>query len=137
MLKPLEAAIITPTSDKLFFSPRSMQIEGTSDCSHLGNRFIAVLGKVFQGQIQPALAGVTMTVEDLSNNAIYTQETDSKGIYKFAPLDGSFDYKISAQKDSYIFTGPDNNGKFSAQKLAEISVEVLDEDDKSPLQVSP
>ncbi|XP_066258919.1 BOS complex subunit NOMO3 [Euwallacea similis] len=133
LLKPFEIAKITPKSDKLFFTPKTNEVEGTTDCSHVGHKFKAVLGKVFKGQIQPQLAGVTVTVKNLINNAEQSLETDSQGNYKFPPLESNFEYKITAQKDSYVFIGPDSNGMFVAQKLAEINVEVLDEDDKSPL----
>ncbi|XP_066158113.1 BOS complex subunit NOMO3 isoform X2 [Euwallacea fornicatus] len=133
LLKPFEVAKITPKSDKLFFTPKTNEVEGTIDCSHVGHKFKTVLGKVFKGQIQPQLAGVIVTVKNLISNEEQSLETDSQGNYKFPPLESNFEYKITAHKDSYIFIGPDSNGKFVAQKLAEINVEVLDEDDKSPL----
>lgn len=37
--------------------------------------------------------------------------------------------------EGYVITGPNENGVFSAHKLAEIDVEVFDELDKKALQV--
>ncbi|KAH1023307.1 hypothetical protein HUJ04_012539 [Dendroctonus ponderosae] len=134
MLKPSEPATITPKSDKLRFSPESVEIEGSSDCAQLGDKLNAVLGKVFQGQIQPPLPDVTISIENTLTHEIESMQTNSQGLYKFAPFDGVYEYKISAQKESYTFIGPDNQGNFIAQKLAEIIVEVLDENDQSPLE---
>lgn len=137
MLKPSEPATITPQSDKLRFFPESVQIEGSSDCAQLGNKISAVLGKVFQGRIQPPLADVTVSIENSATHEIQSMQTNLQGMYKFAPLDEIYEYKISAQKESYNFIGPDEQGNFIAQKLAEITVEVLDDNDQSPLEVSP
>ncbi|XP_050313690.1 nodal modulator 2 [Anthonomus grandis grandis] len=134
MLKPGEIATLTPRSEKLFFSPVTAKIEGTPDCHNYGHKFKAILGLVFEGKVNPTLEGVKVTVKNLNTNEEYTQETDSNGNYKFIPLDSRYKYSIAAEKESYILVGPEKNGDFTAQKLAEIKVRVIDEADKSPLQ---
>lgn len=128
-----ENVILTPLSELLYFTPKSNTIKGTDDCNELGVLFEAVKGKVFKGKIIPALSGVLITIESDDFNTL-TIETDANGRYKLPPLDADKSYKISASKESYVLTGPDDHGNFLAHKLAEIFVEVLDEDDNKPLQ---
>lgn len=62
-------------------------------------------------------------------------ETDNQGKYRFPPLDEFKSYNILAKKDTYVIVGPDNAGNFIAHKLAEVIVEVVDQQNGSPLQV--
>jgi hypothetical protein len=64
-----------------------------------------------------------------------TQTTTEDGKYRFGPLDASKDYSIKAELESYVFSGPDENGIIDARKLAEITVELLDDATGAPLQV--
>lgn len=43
-------------------------------------------------------------------------------------------FRIIAEKESYVLTGPDGKGFFKAHKLAEINVTVTDNSTKEPLQ---
>ncbi|XP_060516095.1 BOS complex subunit NOMO3 [Cylas formicarius] len=133
ILKPEAVAIVTPQSDLLVFKPEVLNVVGVNDCENIGRKINARKGKIFQGKLIPPLPGVVVTVDRLDNDQLLTVETDSKGLYKFPPLDATAEYHISAQKDSYIITGPDDDGNFRAQKLAEIIIEVVDHKDKSPL----
>lgn len=45
-------------------------------------------------------------------------------------------FRVKAEKEGFVLTGPDTNGNFNAQKLAEVIVEVIDKADGQPLQVS-
>jgi hypothetical protein len=45
-------------------------------------------------------------------------------------------YRVKAEKEGFVLTGPDAKGNFNAHKLAEVIVEVLDKADGNPLQVS-
>lgn len=128
-----EDVVITPLSEVLYFTPKNNLVKGSDDCKDLGILFEAVKGKVFKGKINPPLADVLITIESEDSNTLMI-ETDSSGRYKLPPLDDSKSYKISASKESYILTGPDSEGNFLAHKLAEIFVEVLDQDDNKPLQ---
>lgn len=64
-----------------------------------------------------------------------TQTTTAAGTYSFGPLDASKQYSITAEKESYVFSAPDDQGNIVAHKLAEITVELVDDADNSPLQV--
>ncbi|KAL1492503.1 hypothetical protein ABEB36_010747 [Hypothenemus hampei] len=133
LLKPSEIANLTPTSGLLFFSPQTIEIEGSTDCMKLGSKFKGVPGKIFKGQINPPLSHVNISIENLASKEVYILQTNSKGFYQSQPLDSSFEYKITAQKNSYNFKGPDANGNFITEKLAEIIVKVYDEADNSSL----
>lgn len=135
LLEPAEAAVIVPQSEFLYFTPPLLSVEGGDDCQHLGVKFFAVKGQLFKGKIVPPLAGVMVTVESTDNEKLLV-ETDTNGVFKFPPLDSKKEYKIYAKKESYILTGPDNNGNFLAHKLAEVVVEVIDGADNKPLSVS-
>jgi len=45
-------------------------------------------------------------------------------------------FRVTAEKEGFVLTGPDANGNFNAHKLAEVIVEVADKADSKPLQVS-
>ncbi|CAG9855021.1 unnamed protein product [Phyllotreta striolata] len=126
-LEPSENAVLVPQSDVLFFTPPILSVEGGDDCADLGAKFVAVKGQLFEGKVVPALAGVTVTVESADAEKL-VMETDRNGAFKFPPLDGRKGYKISAVKESYVLTGPDQDGNFLAHKLAEVIVEVIDAD---------
>lgn len=135
-LSERQQALFTPHAETLWFKPSSITITGASDCADHGSIILGLKGKVIQGQVLPPLAGVKITVEGLpATNVLATRETDSSGRYKFQTLDDSHVYKVSAEKKSYTFTGPDSNGIFKAHKLAEIIISVVDDVDHSPLQV--
>lgn len=81
------------------------------------------------------MAGVVISVSK-DGSEILTYETDASGKYTFPPLDDSIVYQVAAQRERYVLVGPDLNGNFKAHKLAEVTVEVVDYNDQSPLQVS-
>lgn len=64
------------------------------------------------------------------------QVTTEDGKYHFGPLDSLLTYELHAEKESYILSGPDDNGDFQAHKLAEIKVKVVDNANMKTLQVS-
>ncbi|GJQ67388.1 hypothetical protein Trydic_g5084 [Trypoxylus dichotomus] len=132
-LSSKETAILIPQSDILYFNPPILQIEGTDDCADLGTKFEGVKGRVFKGKVIPPLAGVQITITS-ENSDTLMDETDVYGNYKFPPLDDSKSYQISAVMDSYVLIGPNGDGDFLAHKLAEITVEVIDQVDNKPLQ---
>lgn len=133
-LNPSDKVILTPQSDTVFYNPPVLSVNGEEDCVNLGGRFFAKKGKVFKGRVTPALKGVVITVT--GGALTLTEETDAEGKYKFPPLDDAETYEVTATKDSYILDGPNASGDFSAKKLAEIIVEVVDKDTKAPLQVN-
>jgi len=52
--------------------------------------------------------------------------------YSYCPIA----FRVNAEKEGFVLTGPDANGNFNAHKLAEVIVEVVDKADSKPLQVS-
>ena len=136
-LSPTETAILTPQSDLLYFIPQTLHVNGSDDCINLGNQFNAFKGKVFQGKIIPPLSGVKIIIKSENSSNIFTNETDEKGYYKFPPLSDFEVYHITATMNSYVLVGPNENGDFTAHKLASIEVEVVDQIENKKLQVDP
>lgn len=134
VLSPGENVVLVPHSDIVFFKPPIVSVTGEDDCTDLKTVFKGVKGRVFQGKVVPTLPGVLITLETEKEALI--EETDVEGRYKFPPQDDSKTYRIFAKKDSFILVGPDEKGDFLAHKLAEIVVQVFDEDTGLPLQVS-
>lgn len=131
-LAPNERRTLNALSDKFLFTPEDVLIEGADDCLDIGEVMVASRGKLFAGEVQPALVNVEIT---LSNGAAeWKTLTDSQGKYRFAPVPYTNEYSLSAHKESYVTTGPDNNGHFHAHKLAEVHVRVLDSHTEQPLQ---
>lgn len=129
-----EEATLIPHNDKLWFKPSSLKLLGGADCMDHGTRILGIKGRTIQGRVMPPLAGVKITVEE-PGNEILVRETDEDGKFKFPTLDDSRSYTVTASKNSYTFTGPDEDGNFKAHKLAEIIVTAVDQKDDSPLQV--
>lgn len=133
-LEPESKAIISPQSEMYYFKPQIFSIKGKNDCFQWGKIFKAIKGHVFKGKIVPPIPGTLITLKD-ENGESFITETDGAGFYKFPPMDISRNYKLSAKKDSYQLVGPLENGDFTAYKLAEVIVTVMDEK-KNPLQVT-
>lgn len=63
------------------------------------------------------------------------QVTKVDGAYSFGPLAADKQYSVIAEKESYSFSEPDEQGNIAAHKLAEIQVLLLDDADETPLEV--
>ncbi|XP_033218946.1 nodal modulator 2 isoform X2 [Belonocnema kinseyi] len=127
--------VIVPISEFMLFSPSSLRILGENECHDNIASFNGELGKVITGSIVPPLDGVTVQIFGKDKEVpVHTLVTQSDGKYKVGPLDGKVDYSVTATMEGYVVTGPDAKGIFSAQKLAEIYVNVLDEADEKALQ---
>lgn len=132
-LKPKQEATLTPKSEIFYFEPEVAKVQGANDCADLGTIFKAYKGHSFKGLLSPRLKGVEITLQ-IDGKELTTQ-SDENGKYEFPPVNLESDnYRIIAKKDSYHFTGPDDNGLITAHKLAEVIVNVLDGSDKTPLQ---
>lgn len=68
------------------------------------------------------------------DDGVVSTQISSDGTYRFGPLDASHTYSVSMSKESYVFSAADAAGDVLATKLAEIHVQLLDEDG-IPLQV--
>ncbi|XP_053621572.1 BOS complex subunit NOMO3 [Plodia interpunctella] len=123
------------SSTLLTESQTPQQLVGGPACQPDAATVRAVRALTLRGRLLPPVPGVTLTLtqDDLK----LVQTTTADGTYRFGPLDASKKYEIVAEKESYVFSAPDENGDIKAHKLAEISVELLDEADNSPLQGAP
>uniref|UniRef100_A0A2H1VYC3 SFRICE_011490 n=1 Tax=Spodoptera frugiperda TaxID=7108 RepID=A0A2H1VYC3_SPOFR len=110
----------------------AQQVVGRARCQPHALTLHARPALTLRGQTTPPVAGVTVTL--VADDLKLTQVTSEDGKYHFGPLDAAKKYKITAEKDSYVFSEPDENGNIVAQKLAEITVELLDDADGTPLQ---
>ncbi|KYM94379.1 PREDICTED: nodal modulator 3 [Cyphomyrmex costatus] len=126
---------IIPLSDILLFNPTSLKVFGVNDCHNDIASFAGDLGKIIAGQISPPLEGVTIRIIRKNDESpIHTIITQKDGIYNVGPLDGKIEYRVTAEKEGFVITGPDAKGMFLAHKLAEIIVQVSDHADSSSLQ---
>lgn len=131
-LAPGDNVVLVPHSDVLYFEPPIASVTGEDDCVIQRIVFKGVKGTVFHGKVTPPLEGVLVTLE--SEKEALTAETDAEGKYKFPPQDSSKTYRLYAAKESYVVVGPDDDGDFTAHRLAEIVVQVFDRDSELPLQ---
>ncbi|XP_026483060.1 LOW QUALITY PROTEIN: nodal modulator 1-like, partial [Ctenocephalides felis] len=122
---------VQPISEKLLFEPNKIEFVGSNDCKDQAAETInARIGKVIEGQVTPAIEGVVITIEAPGLRLV--AQTDKSGRYKVGPIDGSIDYKLTAEKDSFIFQ--EQNGNFKAHKLCDITVSILDVETGKSLQ---
>ncbi|XP_038207845.1 nodal modulator 1 [Zerene cesonia] len=126
-----EAVRVTPQSGTLLAAPRRARVAGRGRCE-AGAAFRAAPGVTRAGRLLPPVAGVTVTLA--ADDFKLTQVTKEDGLYSFGPLEADKQYTVSAEKESYEFSTPDEEGNIVANKLAEIEVIVVDEADDSPLE---
>ncbi|KAK6618013.1 hypothetical protein RUM44_002455 [Polyplax serrata] len=127
-----------PLSSSLLFRPETIEYRTINDCSNDVVQFIGEKGLIVEGKINPPLSNVKVTLNvgdghtGPEDNRVFLTKADGK--YKFGPLRSTTRFEITAEKESYVLTGPDKNGVFKAHKLAEINVKVIDSATKEPLQ---
>ncbi|XP_045510959.1 nodal modulator 1 [Colias croceus] len=126
-----EAVRVTPQSSTLLAKPRSSRVLGGGRCE-AGAAFRAAPGTTLAGRLLPPVAAVTVTLA--AGDFKLTQVTKEDGLYSFGPLEADKQYTVSAEKESYEFSAPDEHGNIVANKLAEIEVIVVDDADDSPLE---
>lgn len=129
-LKADDVVKMLPKSDYMLFKPDYKEIIGGNDCVDVAFSFIATKGLVINGRTEPLISGAKITLIFNKNSEIEPLVTVTKtdGTFKFGPIDGSLEYEISAEKESYIFAKYDLiNNLFKAHKLCEIIATVKDE----------
>ncbi|XP_069686991.1 BOS complex subunit NOMO1 [Periplaneta americana] len=130
-----ENLMLEPTASVLLFSPPKGSLVGAKDCIYSAVELHAERGRLVEGKVIPPSAGIKVTVTKGPNDEVVVMtETSEDGKFKIGPLQGGIDYKVKAEKEGFVLTGPDANGNFNAHKLAEVIVEVLDKADGKPLQ---
>lgn len=122
-----ETITLTPGSPTNLYQyePSSHTLTMPADCVLNTVTFQAERALFIHGRITPPVAGVTITVE--GNGKIYTYTSDADGKYVAGPLDNSVQYTVNAEKRGYVMNALSEKGHFEAYKLAEIIVEVKDE----------
>ncbi|XP_021915728.1 nodal modulator 1 isoform X3 [Zootermopsis nevadensis] len=130
-----ESLVLEPTAAVLLFNPPRGLLVGANDCVSTAVELYAEKGQLVEGQVIPPSAGIKVTVtKGSSDEVVVVTETAEDGKFKIGPLQGGVDYRVKAEKEGFVLTGPDTNGNFNAQKLAEVIVEVIDKADGQPLQ---
>ncbi|XP_028172449.1 nodal modulator 1 [Ostrinia furnacalis] len=128
-----EVSVISAQSSSLLFEPSGpQQVWGIAGCQAAALTLRAVRGLTKSGRVVPAVEGATVTLT--GDGVKLTQLTTKEGTYSFGPLDASKDYTVTLEKESYVFSAPDDKGNVVAKKLAEITVELVDDADGTPLQ---
>jgi hypothetical protein len=86
--------------------------------------FTTVLGQFVRGRIEPAIAGVTVTMST-RDTVVHTAQSNERGEYSFGPLRTTTDYTYKASKDGYTFAAVETNSpNFRAFKLSELAIVV-------------
>ncbi|GAB6022208.1 nodal modulator [Chamberlinius hualienensis] len=131
---PLKKIQFQPVSSELLFYPEKLTVSVVDDCIEKAAEFAGRKGLFLEGKINPPLEGVKITVyaEDGSIKPIIL-ETTKTGSYRVGPLHGHSKYEVQAEKSGYILTKEKDLGHFSAFKLAEIDVTVVEDASPRPL----
>ncbi|XP_050680560.1 nodal modulator 1 [Leptidea sinapis] len=120
-----EAVAVSAWSPQLVVRPAAGRVLGAAHCQPEALTLRAARGVLLAGRVTPPVAGVTVTLT--SDELTLSQETGPDGTYRFGPLEQGRQYRVRAEKTSYEFSEPDDNGDIVASKLAEILVELQDE----------
>ncbi|XP_072153325.1 BOS complex subunit NOMO1 isoform X3 [Bemisia tabaci] len=133
-LAPNEEIELVPESKLLIVTPFSLHVFGKDHCYPPIEPFHAEKGVILTGFITPPLSGVSVVFKDDDSNVINKLVTEADGRYQFGPIKAGLSYKITAEKEGYVISGPDNAGVFKARKLAEVAVTAIDKRTTAPLQ---
>ncbi|XP_060065049.1 BOS complex subunit NOMO2-like [Ylistrum balloti] len=120
-------------SKELLFSPSKAEVVVHGDtCVGEVVKFTGKRGVFINGQIKPALAGVSVTVIAMDDSmAPIAIETAESGKFSVGPLHSGKEYSVSAEKTGYVLVKEDGQtASFKAYKLGQVSVQVLDEKDQ-------
>lgn len=116
-------------SKQLLFRPVNATILVQDDCLENAVEIIGKIGHFLNGSVTPPIKGVNIKVFLKENNLLFAETvTDETGSFLVGPLEDESNYVVSAKADGYVFTPLKKPGEFHAFKLAEILVEVLNED---------
>jgi hypothetical protein len=136
-----ETLQVVATAESLLFFPATLQLTVGRECDDKAGTIIAQRGLYVSGSIRPAISEVQVTITGGRLTQPVTVETDSNGQYIYGPvnldghpiLDLAATFSLDAKKRGYIVRPDKAFGDFIAEKLAEISVLVLDRATGQPL----
>ncbi|KAJ5075910.1 nodal modulator 1-related [Anaeramoeba ignava] len=120
--------IYIPKSKSLLFYPKNQEIENLNgqECPIKLRIFEGKKGKFITGKITPALEDVRIIIKNEAEKEEYETKTDSKGKYKYGPVEDPGKYQISAIKAGYVFTEEAEKGMFRFRKLGSIKIKIED-----------
>lgn len=121
---------ISAKSKELLFSPSKSEVVIHGDtCAGEVVKFTGKRGVFINGQIKPALAGVSVTVVAMDDSmAPIVMETAESGTFSVGPLHSGKEYSVSAEKTGYVLVKEEGQtASFKAYKLGQVSVKVLNE----------
>lgn len=136
-----ETLQVVATAESLLFFPSTLALTVGRECDDKAGAIIAQRGLYVSGSIRPAISDVQITISGGRLSQPVTVETDSNGHYNYGPvnldghpiLDLAATFTLDAKKRGYIIRPADTFGDFIAEKLAEISVVVVDRATGQPL----
>lgn len=88
-----EELTLIPESSSLLFTPSFLTILGSNDCTELKEYFAAKRGIRFQGNVEPPLKNVKISILNELDEILVSMFTDVDGKYKFMPLDSDHRYR--------------------------------------------
>ena len=123
----LETITITPQSDSLLFEPKTQVMTmHADDCAKVLATFKAIKGKFIEGQVSPALEGVSITITATDSGYLPSPaqlKTLEDGTFSYGPVNPNGVYNIDAVMENYVIT-PVEEGQFSAKKLSKLEFSV-------------
>ena len=129
-----ETLQVEATAESLLFFPSTLSLAVGRECDDKAGTIIAQRGLYVSGSIRPPISDVQITITGGRLSQPVTVETDSNGVYNYGPvnldghpiLDLAATFTLDANKRGYIIRPAETFGDFIAEKLAEISVSVVD-----------
>jgi len=129
---------IVPSADSLLFFPPTLSLAVKNNCQANMAVILAQKGIFLTGSVQPAIADVQVKIVGPSLAEAVVIETQEDGSFSYGPvnkdghavLDLAAVFSITAEKKGYIIRPADSFGHFHAEKLAEISIRIVDYSDE-------
>lgn len=137
-----ETLQVVATADSLLFFPPTLSLTVGRECNDRAGSIIAQRGLYVTGSVRPAIADVQVTITGGRLAEPVVVMTDPQGRYSYGPvnldghpiLDMASTFQVAAEKRGYIVRPADAFGDFVAEKLAEITVHLVDHATGQPLQ---
>uniref|UniRef100_A0A914VZ87 Nodal modulator 3 n=1 Tax=Plectus sambesii TaxID=2011161 RepID=A0A914VZ87_9BILA len=124
-----------PRSSVYLFTPTKHQLAVRDDCLIDAMTFVGKKGIFLNGNIQPPLDGVAITLKHKTDDAlVFNVNADQQGRFKLGPLESFDGFELSAVKEGYLFTQEEKAafGTLKAFKLSQLTIKLFDMD-KTPL----
>ena len=136
-----ETLELTAQAESLLFFPSTQSLTISKDCDDRAATIVAQRGLYITGAVSPAIQDVQITITGGHLVEPVTVVTDVSGGYSYGPvnldghpiLDMASTFNLAAEKRGYILTPAGVFGNFVAEKLAEISILVVDHATDQPL----